>query len=268
LQVTDIGLAVATGGEAFGRATEKGEVLYAALEDNTRRLQRRIDKLLSPSTPWPAGLTLTTSWRRLDKGGVTDIAEWISAARTPRLVILDTLAGVKPIRTNSGYAEDYESLAALHRIANDAGMGILVLHHTRKAEAEDPLDTISGTLGLAGCADTALVLAGTSQGMTLYVRGRDIAEAEHAVTFDKESCRWVIVGAAAEVQMSETRQTILRVLKGATERLGPSDIAAAGGLKENVVKQRLFNMVAKGEVRKCARGLYEHPDHPVTTVTS
>ena len=264
----DIGLAVATGGEAFGRATERGEVLYAALEDNHRRLQRRIDKLLSPSTPWPAGLILTTSWRRLDKGGVTDIAEWISAAKTPRLVILDTLAGVKPIRTNSGYAEDYESLAQLHRLANDVGIGILVLHHTRKAEAEDPLDTISGTLGLAGCADTALVLAGTSQGLTLYVRGRDIEEAEHAVSFDKEQCRWVVVGAAAEVLMSDTRKVIQRVLKETPEPMGPTDIADATGLKENVVRQRLSGMSRDGEVRKVGRGLYTHPDHPVTFVSS
>ena len=204
----EVAIAVASCGECFGgRKSERGDVLYAALEDNPRRLQRRIDKLLSPfKTTWPSRLTLTTSWRRLDKGGVTDIAEWIKSADNPRLVILDTLAGVKPIRTNSGYAEDYESLTALHRLANDIGIGVLVLHHTRKLDAEDPPDTISGTVGLAGCADTALVFVGSSQGMTLYVRGRDIEEAEHAVTFNKQSCRWQIVGAAAEVQMSETWQ--------------------------------------------------------------
>ena len=232
-------------------------MLYAALEDNPRRLQRRIGKLLSPfKTTWPSRLTLTTSWRRLDKGGVTDIAEWIKSADNPRLVILDTLAGVKPIRTNSGYAEDYESLTALHRLANDIGIGVLVLHHTRKLDAEDPPDTISGTVGLAGCADTALVFVGSSQGMTLYVRGRDIEEAEHAVTFNKQSCRWQIVGAAAEVQMSETRQCILRVLNSAKEPMGPSDIAGAIGLKEGVVRQRLLGMVEDGEVLKPSRGLY------------
>jgi hypothetical protein len=231
--------------------------MYAALEDNPRRLQRRIDKLLSPlKTTWPNRLTLTTSWQRLDKGGVTDIAEWIKSADNPRLVILDTLAGVKPIRTNSGYAEDYESLTALHRLANDIGIGVLVLHHTRKLDAEDPLDTISGTLGLAGCADTALVFVGSSQGMTLYVRGRDIEEAKHAVTFDKQSCRWQIVGSAAEVQISETRQIILRVLNAANEPLGPSEIAASAGLKDGVVRQRLLGMVENGEVVKAGRGLY------------
>lgn len=266
----EIALAVASKTECFGgRETEQGDVLYAALEDNPRRLQRRIDKLLSPaSANWPERLTLTTAWRRLDKGGVTDIADWIKRAGKPRLVILDTLAGVKPIRNNSGYAEDYDSLTALHRLANEIGIGVLVLHHTRKLDAEDPLDTISGTLGLAGCADTALVFVGSSQGMTLYVRGRDIEESEHAVTFDKHACRWVIIGAAADVQLSETRQAILSVLKEAGEPLGPSEIASVAGLKENVVKQRLLKMVPKGEVRKCGRGLYAHPDHPVTSVPS
>ena len=259
----DIAVAVASGGECFGRKTEVGDVLYAALEDNHRRLQRRLDKLLSPlAANWPACLTLTTAWRRLDKGGVLDIAEWIKTAEAPRLVILDTLAGVKPIKTTSGYAEDYESLTSLHRLANDVGIGILVLHHTRKLDAEDPLDTISGTLGLAGCADTALVFVGSSQGMTLYVRGRDIEEAEHAVTFDKHACRWAIIGAAADVQLSETRQLILSVLKEAGEALGPSEIAVAAGLKENVVKQRLHGMVTKGEAQEMRKRSLRSPRQP------
>ncbi len=253
--------------EAFtcfgGRDTIKGDVLYAALEDNQRRLQRRMDKLLSPfSAKWPKQLTFSTAWKRLDQGGVADIADWIRGAKEPRLVILDTLAGVKPIRTTVGYAEDYESLTKLHRLANEVGIGVLVLHHTRKLDADDPLDTISGTLGLAGCADTALVFAGNSHGMSLYVRGRDIEEAEHAVTFNKTTCRWTIIGDAAEVQRSDTRTKILEVLKKAKVAMGPADIAGAAQLKEPVVKVRLGDMVADGEVVKVGRGLYQHPSAP------
>jgi hypothetical protein len=126
--------------------------------------------------PWPQRLTLANAWQRLDKGGVDDVRQWIEHAENPRLVILDTLAGVKPTRTREGYTEDYESLAALHRLASEKGVSIIVLHHTRKMEAEDPVDTVSGTLGLAGCADSVLILARSSQGTTLYVRGRDIEE--------------------------------------------------------------------------------------------
>ena len=196
----DVCLAIAAGRFCLGeRKPAQGDVLYCALEDNQRRLQKRIDKLLPTfGAEWPERLTLTTTWRRLDKGGVSDISEWIAGVTEPRLVVLDTLAGVRPIRTQQGYSEDYESLATLHRLANERGIAIVVLHHTRKMEAEDPLDTVSGTLGLAGCADTVLVLNRSSQGTTLYVRGRDIEEAEHAVSFDKHSCKWTILGSASE----------------------------------------------------------------------
>jgi AAA domain len=257
----DVCIAVASGRYCLGeRKPTQGDVLYAALEDNPRRLQRRIDKLLSPfGASWPERLTLATSWRRLDQGGVDDIRQWIASATEPRLVVLDTLAGVRPIRTNNGYTEDYESLATLHRLANEAGIAIPVLHHTRKMEAEDPIDTVSGTLGLSGCADTILVLNRSSQGTTLYVRGRDIEEAEHAITFDKHSCRWTVLGDANEIHRSNERGRILAALDDATELLTPGEIAIAAEMPRNNVDRLLGKMVRDGEVVKVGRGQYRHP---------
>jgi hypothetical protein len=258
----DVCIAVAAGRFCLGeRKPVQGDVLYAAMEDNPRRLQRRITKLLATfSDQWPGPLTLANSWRRLDKGGVGDIGQWIEQADNPRLVVLDTLASVKPIRTQQGYSEDYESLAALHRLANETGVSIILLHHTRKMEADDPVDTVSGTLGLAGCADSVLVLNRSSQGTTLYVRGRDIEEAEHAISFDKVGCRWTILGNAADVHRSHERSSILGVLDEATEPMGPSDIAAAAGMPVNNAKQLLHKMATSGEVGKVGRGQYVHPE--------
>jgi predicted ATP-dependent serine protease len=92
----DVCIAIAAGRICLGeRKPTQGDVLYAAMEDNPRRLQRRIDRLLSPvSTEWPQRLTLANAWRRLDKGGVDDVRQWMEHAENPRLVILDTLAGV------------------------------------------------------------------------------------------------------------------------------------------------------------------------------
>jgi hypothetical protein len=176
-------------------------------------------------------------------------------------VILDTLAGVKPIRTQQGYELDYAALEGLHRLANDRGFGIVVLHHTRKMEAEDPLDTISGTLGLAGSADTSIVIARSSQGTTLYVRGRDIEEAEHAISFDKTTCRWAILGAAADVQRSKERNAILAALDEAGEAMSPEAIVTAVGMKRGNVDRLLGKMVTDEEILKVGRGLYIHPNH-------
>jgi len=260
----DICIAVAAGRLCLGdRKPIQGDVLYAAMEDNRRRLQRRIDKLLSPvSAQWPKRLTLTNSWRRLDKGGVDDIRQWIEHAAEPRLIVLDTLASVKPIRTAQGYTEDYESIAELHRLASETGVSIILLHHTRKMEAEDPVDTVSGTQGLAGCADSVLILARSSQGTTLYVRGRDIEEAEHAVTFDNIGCRWTILGNAVDVHRSNERGKILATLEDASEALTPQNIAAATNMSPNNVWQLLYKMAGDGEVVKVGRGKYRHPNHP------
>src|SRR5262245_825154 len=259
----DAALAVASkdGTCLGGRKVEHGNVLYCACEDSERRLQSRITKLIGVHrNEWPADLQSTTGCGRLVQGGGGAIADRIKSVKHPRFVILDTLASVKPQRSTQGYAEDYAALEELHRLANDAGIAVLILHHQRKSEAEDPLDTISGTLGLAGCVDTPIILAGTSQGMTLYVRGRDVEEAEHAVTFDKATCRWSIKGNAAEVHRSDTRKKILAVLQPVKPNtMGPSDIAAAAGLKEDVVKVQLGKMLAAGEVIKSNRGEYAHP---------
>src|SRR4029079_10761980 len=84
----DIASGIATGKPVLGGVhVEGGDVLYCCLEDNPRRLKRRVTKLLSPfSDEWPARLTLATRWQRLDEGGVEDIEAWCDDAPNPRLV--------------------------------------------------------------------------------------------------------------------------------------------------------------------------------------
>jgi RecA-family ATPase len=260
----DIAIAVANGGVCLGdRDVRRGHVLYCALEDNHRRLKRRIKKLTGNGGEWATTLTLATSWRHLDEGGLDDIKEWVNDVTGPCVVILDTLAGIRGTDTTNGtYAEDYRAVEELHRWANEHGIAVLVLHHTRKMAASDPIDTVSGTLGLSGCADTIMVLATSSQGTSLYVRGRDVEEAEHAITFDKVSCRWSILGDAKEVRRSDIRNDILNVLREAKEPLSPKAIADTLKVDRNTIKQRLYQMHESGEVKKVGSGQYVHPEAP------
>jgi RecA-family ATPase len=270
----ELAIGIALGKTVLGGINvEQGDVLYACLEDNQRRLKRRVMKLLSPfSSEWPERLTLATQWRRLDQGGIADINDWCNDAPKPRLVLLDTLAGVRPARsgTDTLYEGDYRALRDLHRMANDRGLGVVVLHHTRKMDADDPVDTISGSLGLAGCADTCLILARSSKGTTLYVRGRDIEEGERAVIFGSENCNWTLLGDAAEVYRSDSRSKILEVLLAAEDVMGPAEIASATKLLRNNVDQLLHQMKMAGEVAQPRRGQYAHPEknlpHPLRTL--
>ena len=81
----DVGLAVAAGRYCLGEARcEQGDVLYLALEDNERRLQRRIDKVLGAfSEEWPAAFEYATEWPRANEGGIEAIRDWIIAREEP-----------------------------------------------------------------------------------------------------------------------------------------------------------------------------------------
>jgi hypothetical protein len=261
----DLAIGIATGSPVLGGVhVEQGDVLYCCLEDNQRRLKRRVTKLLGAfGGDWPARLTLATEWRRLDEGGVEDIEAWCGSVSKPRLVLLDTLVGVRPATrgNETPYEGDYKALSRIHRFANDRdGLGVVALTHTRKMDADDPVDTISGTLGTAGQADTCLILARSNKGTTLYVRGRDVEECERAIIFGSENCKWSLLGDAAEVHRSDTRTKILDVLDRAPALMGPGEIAALTDVVRNTVDKMLARMVHDGEVIQVSRGKYAAPD--------
>jgi RecA-family ATPase len=91
----DMALAVAAGGDVLGRECIQGAALYLALEDNQRRLQRRLNRV-EPHLSWPFDLELHTQWPRLDQGGQKAIRDWITTHENAKLVIVDTLAVVRP----------------------------------------------------------------------------------------------------------------------------------------------------------------------------
>jgi AAA domain len=264
-----LAVAIATGGVALGsKRVERGDVLYLALEDNKRRLHKRFKKLVTEDPP--QGLSAAVEWPGLDVGGDEWIAGWCATHPDARLVVIDTLKKVRP-RTSgqrSVYDLDYESLEPLVPIANEYGVGILVLHHLRKMDADDPLDTISGSTGLSGGVDGTLVLK-RDRGKAdayLFVDGRDVEEpGEYALRWDAPLTSWQLLGDAEEYRVSETRAKILRVLgDAAPDAASPTDIAIEIGESLDNVRQTLRRMDKDGQVKKVGYGKYCHSSHSVT----
>lgn len=265
-----LSVAVAHGGVALGtRHVEQGEVLYLALEDNKRRLQQRLNKLLNGGGA-PAGLHLSIEWPRADEGGVDYLREFLDTHPGCRLVIIDTLARFKTRTTGrrSQYDEDRDAVDPLAPVAAEYGAAIVLVHHLREAESDDPLDMIHGSAGLTGGVDGALVLKrdrGRADAF-LHVDGRDIEQpAELALQFDQNAATWAIAGDAEEYRLSESRAAILRVLEDADEALGPKEIAAiladqGRKIGYGTVRERLSHMVRDGQARNLGRGQYVPAD--------
>jgi hypothetical protein len=266
-----IGSAVANGVPTLmsnAEAPPCGDVLYLALEDSERRLQRRGKKYFgSNKNAWPRRLTPATEWKRLDQGGLEAIEAWAQSVPNPTLVLIDTLKRVRPPRgrTQTDYEADYEACEGLQKLAGKIGLAIMVAHHDRKAEAEDVFDTVSGTLGLTGGVDTIAILkrkgSGDGAPVTLHIEGRDLEEEiAKAVRRDKETCRWTIIGEAAEVQRSTERTRILAALKHASEGLSVTEIVARACLaSRNAAYLMLGRMCEDGAVERIKNGLYGLP---------
>src|SRR5262249_5513102 len=153
----------------------------------------------------PTSITTLRAQREEPAGGVR---ESFAKTRTPPKQEKDGVLG-----NEQAYAADYRAIEGLQRIAGQYQVGIVLTHHLRKASSEDDaFDDVSGTLGLTGAADTIVIMKRHSGMVKVYVRGRDIEEGEFAAEFNRESCRWRLVGAADEVFRSQERQAILAVL--------------------------------------------------------
>jgi DNA-binding transcriptional ArsR family regulator len=252
-------LAVARGGFTLGTVhCVEGDVLYCALEDSLRRLKARMTKLAG-TQQWPKRLTFCYEMPRLSVGGLEAIREWIAAHPEARLVIVDTLAMVRESRKreDTTYDADYQAVLELRKLANEFSLAIVVVHHLRKAEADDAFDTVSGTLGLTGAPDTILVLKrDAAGGLVLHGKGRDLVEIEKAMSFDRESCLWRIEGDAADVRRSTERNAVLEAIDEASEPIGPNDIAAAAGMRATNVRYLLGKLIKEGLIEKAGYGRY------------
>jgi hypothetical protein len=243
-----------------------GDVLSLSLEDGKRRVQRRMTKYFGVSKQnWPSRMTIVPAWRRLDEGGLEDLREWCESVDKPTLISIDTLKKVRPPKKGgqTDYDADYAACEGLLKLAHEyPGLAIFAACHDRKMGADDVFDTVSGTLGLTGGVDTIAIIKRDPQGTTLHIRGRDLVDdIEKAVRFDRETCRWVILGEAAEVRRSEGRTTILEALQSApTEGMTVSEIMIATGVgSRGAVDMALGRMAKDGEIERRGRGRYGLP---------
>jgi AAA domain len=265
-------LATATGGRALGVIpVEARPVLYLALEDGDRRLQDRCRTLLA-GDPIPRGFEYLTD---IQPGQVLDtIVAWADRVPPDRapLIILDTLGKVMPParQGESSYQRDYRIGSALKTIAGaHPGTSVLVNHHDRKADAEDFVDSVSGTHGLAGAADTIVILTRPrlEQDGLLKVTGRDIPEGEYAVAFQHNSA-WTLEGETLADAAATAYQR--RVIAGLGDRLAEvivyvtdhsagvraGQVAEALNMNEKQAGVYLGRAVKSGRLARPERGLY------------
>ena len=191
---------VAAGIPLWEYPVRQGSVLYLALEDDYARLQKRLYRMFGVESS--DSLYLVTESGTVVDGLEAQMEQFITRHPDTLLIIIDTLQRIREIGGEQySYAKDYELIKLLKVFADTHSICFLIVHHTRKMEAEDSFDMISGTNGLLGAADGAFVLKKkkrTDRTAVLSIVGRDQQDQELSLEFDQERCFWKFVSAETE----------------------------------------------------------------------
>ncbi|MER5345698.1 AAA family ATPase [Streptomyces mirabilis] len=188
----------------------------------TRSVGKSWRKLLG-SQQAPAGLTLVTECPPLPQGGTEAIAQWLDRNPDTRMVVIDVFAKMRGQAPQgvSAYNADDVPVGYAKRLADHYGIAVVLVHHVRKAGSDDFLTEVSGTNGIAGAADATLVLKrarGQVDGI-MHVTGRDVDEAEYALSSQPASGAWHLLdGPVTDHTIGNTRAAILRQPAAATTR--------------------------------------------------
>lgn len=269
--VLGLGITTAHGTPALGKINSvAGDVLYCALEDTPRRIKSRLLKMLQGQAT-PGRLTIATSLPQMPQA-VALISEWLDEHADARLVIVDVLGKIRPPEGDraNGYERDYAVIGQLKRLADRHRVAVVVVTHTRKMGADDAFDTVSGSTGLTGAADTTLVLRrgrGESSAV-LHVTGRDVEESEYALTFDTLTGTWTLDGNAlaeaaaradtmrATAGLGELATSVVELVNASPLGIRAADVAEALGIEHDLARQYLKRANDRGHIGKRDRGLY------------
>ena len=248
-----LAVTVAKGESVWGMGVKQGTTLYLCLEDSTLRIQNRLFEITEDA---PASVHFTTNSDTLGKGLEEQLCAFLSEHPDTVLIIIDTLQMIRGAGYDNTYANDYRDLSALKHIADTHRIAILLVHHLRKMNDDDPMNMISGTTGLSGATDSNFVLRKSQRRentATLYCTGRDIPYRELALEFDGEDHVWKLLSDDCE-QTEQPSERILFLLSELLRRqpeisapakvlLEKIDPAGAEGLTPNSFSHRIRKSV-------------------------
>ena len=187
-------LRVSQGQPLWNFAVTQGEVLYLSLEDSYRRIQTRLFDLTEDAPPT---LHFAIMADTLKHGLEQQIEQFLMEHPTTKLVVIDTLQRVRGTGSDSNlYANDYQEIGLLKKLADKRHIAILLIHHLRKLHDDDPMNIISGSTGLSGAADSTFVLQKSSRLAniaSLHCTGRDIPDRTLKLEFGEEDHIWKLL---------------------------------------------------------------------------
>jgi hypothetical protein len=233
----------------LSRDVSPGKVLYLGLEDNPRRMRKRMFEIQK----WRATDQITLGYELpSDSDPCQYVADLIREMR-PKLVVIDTLSRFVPAMDQNKAYSVTAIFGVLHRIASNEECGILVVHHMKKGESvdnEDWVDQVTGSVAISAIPDAVLGMTRSrgTDGAILKGIGRDFEhDVDLALEFDKDTCTWDSLGNSSEIL---TKGSFLEIVDILNELGEANQTTIADTLKRDAgnISKRLAELTDLGSV--------------------
>lgn len=207
---------IVKGEEVWNFKTAKGTTLYLCLEDNLSRIQQRLNEITDEV---PNNVFFATSSCSMSDGLAEQIEMFIAEQNDTVLVVIDTFQMIRSKNKDTTYANDYQEIEELKRLAVKLKISLLLVHHLRKQGDNDPLNKISGTTGISGAVDTTFILDKSKRSQnnaTMICTGRDIEYRELELNFSKDNHIWDLVSDSVEspeILLPEEMNSLIEFMK-------------------------------------------------------
>jgi hypothetical protein len=238
--------AVATGSKFLDRPVMSGPVIYVNLEDSDAKIKERVE-----AQQWPAGIDVY--WLDLFKlSQLHDLIELIEEIG-PRLVVLDTLTRIRSEGVSESSAEIGLVLEPLQECAKRNNTCILLVHHTKKINADEgdlleAADSIRGSSAIRATCRGTLVIAPGKESYRLVAENGN-GKHDLNVRLDVNTLEWTLLGKWAPTVNLDMKAKALDYLN----KVGQAtceDIAIATGGAPKSMHVALSRLVADGMIAK------------------
>ena len=210
--VLQLCMAVAKGEPFLGMNTRQSGVLYITLEDSEKRLQERVLRMTGEV---PDKLNITLDCPGVGETLKKTLAVYCGDYPSTRLVVIDTFQKIREQENQMTYAGDYAEVSAVKQIADELKIAILLVHHTRKLSDSDCINEIAGTNGIAGSADSLMILKKEkreSSKAILSATGRDIEDRSMELNLNRDTCAWEVISDNYQPEHRELPGTLLKLI--------------------------------------------------------
>jgi hypothetical protein len=256
--VSQIALAVSTGGTIFDKPVKQGKVLYIALEDGEKRLKKRMVKQAWPydvEIDYMTPKTFRQEIGYLNLAGGKRLLAFIER-HNYLLTVIDTFS--RSISSNQLKGEAMtETITPYQEFCQAKDRYMIWVDHEPKRNEQDTsaITGLFGGIAKSGMADGLWRLyKERGKGAKIDIEGRDLEDSfSLKLRFDKSFCYWYSEGDAETIEITERRKHVLDALSN-LGRSSLSQLEDATGQSKGNLHTRLQDLVMEGMVKREKHG--------------